>query len=199
VDRCGEKGAADVVVDAKGKVLDVICYAPDVAVSQVPTGQVPNYTTDGNNTVFVLDSQNDGPDVVGDVTISGNNAILYGSGPDVSVIGGTVAVDKNNAKIRGVRIQGDVTIDKNDTKLLFCVIEGNLTITGNNTTVAACDVFGKVTVTGLNTVLVGDRFAGTNTVSGHNLTCNDNVRFDDANGDRIVDSAEVGDPIVCGS
>lgn len=197
-DKCGPNGAGDVILDASGKVLDVVCYGQDVSVVQVPANQVPNYDTPGNNTVLVIDGANDGLDVTGDVVIDGNNAVIYGAGPDTSVIGGTVAIEKNNAKIRGVRIQGDVTIDKNNTKLLYCVIEGNLTITGNNTTIAECDVYGAVSVSGLNTVLVSDRFAGIDAIPGQNLTCNDDRRFDDANGDHVIAEGELGGPVSCG-
>ena len=197
LDRCSATGAADVIVDANGKVVDVICYKQDVSVVQVPVDQVPSYTTPGNNSVLVIDGADDGVDVAGDVTVSGNNAVIYGSGPDTSVIGGTVQVEKNNAQIRGVRIVGDVTIDKNDTKLVLCVIEGNLTITGNNTTVAECDVFGTVTITGNNTVLVDDRFNGASTLSGINLVCSADIRFDDANGDHVADASELGGPVTC--
>jgi hypothetical protein len=93
---------------------------------------------------------------------------------------------------------GDLTIDKNDTKLVYCVIEGNVTIVGNNTTIAECDVFGTVTISGNNTVLVDDRFNGTSAVSGKNLTCGANVRFDDADGDHVVATEEVGGPVTCG-
>ena len=197
VDKCGANGAADVVVDADGNVLDVICYGHDVTVTDVPTSPVLEYTSDGNNSVLVLDGQNDGPDITANLTITGNNAIVYGQGPAVSVIGGTVQVEKNNAEIRGVRVDGDVTIDKNNTKLVFCVIQGNLTITGNNTTVADCDVFGQVTITGENTVLVGDRFAGIDTVNGPNLTCSADTRFDDANKNGFVDAGETGGAVSC--
>ena len=196
-DRCGANGAADVIVDSSGKVVDVVCYGQDVNVEHVSVNNVPSYTSPGNNAVIVIDGAADGTDVAGDVTLTGNNAIVYGAGPDVSVIGGTVDVAKNNAKIRGVRILGDVTIDKNDTKLLFCIIEGNLTITGNNTTVAECDVYGTVTIDGNNTILVRDRFNGTDMLSAKNLTCSDVTRFDDANGNHVVEAAEVKGPIDC--
>jgi hypothetical protein len=197
-DKCGPNGAADVILDASGNVVDVVCYGQDMNVVQVPANQVPNYDTPSNNAVLVIDGANDGLDVSGNVVIDRNNAVVYGAGPETSVIGGTVAIEKNNAKIRGVRIQGDVTIDKNNTKLLYCVIEGNLTITGNNTTVAECDVYGAVSISGLNTVLVSDRFAGIDSIPGQNLTCNNNFRFDDANGDHVVGDGELGGPVTCG-
>jgi hypothetical protein len=196
VKECGKDGAADVVVDAQGNRLDVICYGQNVVVSPVPVAPVGSVDA-GNNTVVVIDGAADGVDVTGDVVISGNNAIVYGEGPDVSIIGGTLAIEKNNAKIRGVRVQGDVVIDKNNTKMLFCVIEGNLEIHGNNTTIAGCDVYGSITVTGVNTVLVQNRIAGEDGIVGKNLTCVDNVRFDDANENGVVDDLEVGSALAC--
>ncbi|HEX2735034.1 MAG TPA: hypothetical protein VHM70_25690 [Polyangiaceae bacterium] len=169
-DACGDRAAGDVILDQSGNVVDVICYKQDVNVDDVPVDSVQQSDAK-NNTVLVLDGEDDGLDVEKDVTISGNNAVIYGSGPDVSVIGGTVDIQKNNAVVRGVRIKKDVTITKNNSKLAFCVIEGDLTISGNNTTVAECTVLGKVTITGVNTVFVEDRLVQT-TLSGKNLTCN---------------------------
>jgi hypothetical protein len=196
LDQCGDRAAADVIVDANGEVVDVICYKQDVSVDAVPLDQTESAEA-GNNTVLVLDDEDDGVDVEGDVTISGNNAVLYGEGPDVSVIGGTIEIEKNNAIVRGVRVQEDVTITKNNTQMAFCVIEGDLTISGNNTTVAECTVFGKVTITGLNTVFVQNQFAQVD-FTAQNLICNGNVHFDDADRSLTVESSELGEGIACG-
>jgi hypothetical protein len=195
-EQCGDEAAADVILNENGEVIEVLCYKQDVSVSTVDVSATGSATA-GNNTVLVVDGVDDGLDVEGDVTISGNNAIIYGEGPDVSVIGGTLDIEKNNAIVRGVRIKEDVTIEKNNTKLVFCVIEGDLTITGNNTTLAECTVFGRVTIRGLNTVLVQNQFAGTDTVAGSNLTCNQNVRVDDANTDFAVSEDEVAGAVEC--
>ena len=195
-DECGDRGTADVIVDENGNVLDIICYGQDVRVASVPTNVVDSVEA-GNNTVLVLDGTDDGDDVTGDVTITGNNAIVYGQGPDTSVIGGDLVIEKNNAIVRGVRIRGDVNIVLNNTKLLFCVIEGDLTISQNDTTVAACDVFGKVTITHNNTVLVQDRFNGIDQLSAQNLDCNSNERFDDENGNLVVEDGEIAGPLTC--
>lgn len=198
VERCGADAAADIIVDAAGNVVDVICYGQDVVVQDVPTDQVDTYSTEKeNNTVLVLDGASDGVDVDGDIVIDGNNAIVYGEGPDVSVVSGTLQLEMNNAKIRGVRIQGDVTIDKNDTKLSFCVIEGDLTIHGNNTTVAECQVFGTVEITGLNTVFVRNGCENAERLGGFNLTCSDNVSFLDDNADLVVQDSELGGAMEC--
>ncbi len=194
---CGEGAAADVILDEAGNVVDVICYERDVKVEDVGVDLVESADV-GNNTVLVLDGDDDGVDVEGDITIDGNNAVVYGEGPDVSVVGGTLEIEKNNAKVRGIRIQDDVTIIKNDTKLTFCVIEGDLTITGNNTTVAECVVYGNVRIVGLNTVLVRNHFEQVEHIDGFNLTCNENYQFDDVDGDLLLDDDEVGDEVTCG-
>lgn len=175
-ERCGERAAGDIIVNEDGEVVDVLCYPLDVHVDEVQIDQVPSASA-GNNTVLVLDDIDDGLDVSGDVTIEGNNAVVYGHGADVSAIGGTLRIQKNNAIVRGVRIQGDVTITKNNTQLAYCVIEGDLTITGNNTTVAECTVHGELTILGLNTVLVQNDFERSAPIEGFNLSCNDNRGF----------------------
>lgn len=193
---CGSGAAADVVLDEDGNVVDVLCYRRDVEV-EVVASDVTGTVTAGNDTVVVLDGADDGVDIDGDVEVQGNNAVIWGDGPETSIISGTVDVEKNNAIVRGVRIQSDVTIEKNNTSLAFCVIEGDLVITGNNTTVAECVVFGSVRITGLNTVLVQNDFAGTNTVLGHNLTCNGNHEFDDENGNLRFDEGERTGDVRC--
>lgn len=196
-DECGDQGTADVIVDANGNVLDVICYGQEVTVDEIPIDQVDSVTA-GNNTVVVLDGEDDGLDVTGDLIVEGNNAIVYGEGPDTSVIGGDLILEKNNAIVRGVRVQGDVVIDKNNTKMVFCVIEGDLTIAENNTTIAECDVYGTVTVSHNNTVLVSNRFNGTDTIRGKsNTECSGNIRFDDANEDFAIQDEELGGPVTC--
>jgi hypothetical protein len=195
LERCGAEAFADVILDEGGAVVDVVCYKRNVTLREVGIDAVASARV-GNNTVLVLDAEDDGADVTGDVTIDGNNAVIYGEGAAVSVIGGLV-VEKNNAIIRGVTIEGNVTIEKNNAKLTFCDIQGDLTITGNNTTVAECVVHGLVSITGNNTLLVQSEFQGVASLEGKNLTCNANRRFDDGNEDLIVDEAELAGIITC--
>jgi hypothetical protein len=175
---CGEEEAyADVVLDDDGEVADVVCYKRNVNVVELGEDPVDSASA-GNNTVLVLDGEDDGVDVEGDVTLAGNNAVVYGERADVSVIGGTLAIEKNNAIVRGVTVRGDVTIDKNNAKLLFVTIEGDLTILGNNTTVAESRVLGEITILGNNTVLVQNELSSAGPIAGKNLRCNGNVRIE---------------------
>jgi hypothetical protein len=178
-ERCGQDAYADVVVDEQGHVLDVLCFHGNAKIQEIGSAAVATASA-GNDTVLVLDGEDDGADVTGDVVLTGNNAVIYGRGADVSRIGGNLEIDKNNAIVRSVSIQGNVTIDKNNAQLSFTEIHGDLTIDGNNTTIAKCVVFGQVQIRGVNTVLVQDRFAGERALSGKNLRCNGNVSFDPA-------------------
>lgn len=180
-ERCGEGAYADVVVGQNGQVLDVLCYRGNAEVRELGVASVETATA-GNDTVLVLDDVADGEDVVGDVVLLGNNAVVYGHGADVSRIGGGLAIDKNNAIVRGVAILGDVTISKNNAQLAFTEIFGDLTISGNNTTLAECIVHGEVQIDGVNTVLVNNRFGGARTLVGKNLECNGNTAFDELGG-----------------
>ena len=175
-ERCGDDAYADVVVDADGHVLDVLCFRGNAEVQEIGEEAVASASA-GNNTVIVLDGADDGADVTGAVTLTGNNAVLYGRGAAVSRVG-SLSIEKNNALVRGVSILGDVTIDKNNAQLSFCEIHGDLTILGNNTTLAECTVYGQVQIDGVNTVLVNNRFATERELSGKNLTCNGNVAFE---------------------
>jgi hypothetical protein len=191
---CGDSGAADVLVDDTGNVLDVICYPTSGVAVETLDGKVDHV---GNDVVLVFDDKDDGPDVIGDLTIDGNNVTLYGNGPATSVIGGDLNIDKNNAVVRGIRIQGDVTITKNNLSLVDCVIDGDLTIRGNNVSIALCDVWGKLVIQGNNTVLVNNRFATAPEIHGNNTVCASDVMFADADDDGLVSVDELGDTIMC--
>lgn len=197
-DSCGDD-AADVVLDDEGKVIASVCYPgpATVTVDEVEASD-GGIAQQENNAVLVLDDADDGVDLEGNLDVDANNVVVYGAGPDVSVIAGDMTIDGNNTVIRGVRIQGDVNVVKNDTVFLFCVIEGNLTVTANNTRLLACDVYGNVIITGNNTELVGDRVAGNLELSGMNLSCDNNVTFEDENGDLRVADEEIGLPLSCG-
>lgn len=195
-DECGDDAAADVVLDAQGQVADVICYEQDVTVETVNIDQVDSAEA-GNKTVLVLDGLDDGLDVTGNVTVTGNNSTVWGEGPDVSVIGGTLKITKNNAVVRGVRIHGDVAVTKNNAQFSMCVIEGDLTVTGNNATFADCVILGDVKIAGVNTVLAQNRFGKSYEIGGKNLTCNENYTFEDADSDGEFDTSEMGDEVTC--
>lgn len=194
-DTCGPDGVADVLLDVHGAVRSVICYPTSGVSVQNVEGDIEHV---GNNVVLVLDDVADDADITGDVTIDGNNVVLFGYGPATSLIDGNLYIDKNNAIVRGIHVAGDVVIDKNNASLIDCVIEGNLTVHGNNTSIGLCDVWGEVTISGNNTVLVADRVASLPAIAGHNTVCNAAVLFTDANGDAVVGLNELGAPIACG-
>lgn len=196
-EQCGDDGTADVIVDDKGKVVDVICYPTSGApVAKIPAESVPVKKTQ-NGSVVVLDAVDDGADIEGDLSVDANNVVIYGASPDVAVIGGDLTLTKNNTTVRGVRIIGDVTIELNNTNLVLCVVEGDLTIRGNNTTVAGCDVWGHVTIEGENTVLVANHFADPGPFAAQGLVCNDNRHVTDSNADGAIADEEIGATIEC--
>lgn len=174
VDECGREAFVELVLDENRELLDVVCYPGNATVEEIGVEAVESARA-GNHTVLVLDDVDDGADVTGNVTLTGNGAVVWGSGADVSVIGGDLDVDKNNAVLRGVRVEGDVTISLNNATLAFCEIAGNLTITGNNATVAECVVHGQVQIQGNNAVFVRNELGSETSLSGKNLSCNANV------------------------
>jgi hypothetical protein len=206
-ERCGDEAYAEVVVGEDGSVLDVLCFRGNATFQELGPDAVPSASA-GNNTVLIFDERDDGADVTGDVVLTGNNAVIYGRGAEVSRIGGTVSIEKNNAVVRGVSIGGDLRIEKNNAQLSFVEILGDLTIEGNNTTLASSTVHGQVIINGVNTVLVQNRFFGVSTLAGKNLECNGNVSVSGTAppaGDAGVASADAGGssdagveaPLVC--
>src|SRR5688572_5829266 len=68
LERCGDEAFADVILDEGGAVVDVVCYKRNVTLREVGIDAVASARV-GNNTVLVLDAEDDGADVTGDVTI----------------------------------------------------------------------------------------------------------------------------------
>jgi len=192
-----EGDAADVLIDAQGKVIETLCYPGGATVSVTELaengGELPQ---NQNGAVIVLDSE-PGVDFEGDILLDGNNVILYGDDPDNAVVEGSLVVEGNNTVVRGVRITGAVDVRKNNAVFFHCVIEGDLTIQANNTVLAGCDIFGRITVTGNNTKLVGNRFLQAPEITAQNTYCEANVQAVDANGNRVVESDELGEPLEC--
>jgi hypothetical protein len=196
---CGKQAYADVVLDQDQSVLDVLCYPGNVTVQEIGADAVESASA-GNHSVLVLDDIDDGADVTGDVRLTGNGAVVYGHGSNVSVIGGSLAIDKNNAIVRGVSIGKDVTITKNNAQLAFCEIGGDLTILGNNATVAECVVHGRVVIDGNNAVFVRNELAQHGPLSGKNLRCNANVVLDESaagSGAADAGAATAATPVSC--
>jgi hypothetical protein len=191
---CGDQAVSDVLLDEQGAVLDVICYPTGGVAVEAVEGGIDDV---GNNVVLVLDDKDDGVDIAGDVEIDGNNVTLYGHGPATSIIGGDLLINKNNALVRGVRVEGNVEIDKNNPSIVDCVIDGDLTIRGNNVSIALCAVWGTLKIEGNNAVLVGNHFASPPVVKGKNTVCNGNFVFADADADGTIQKSEIGAAIEC--
>lgn len=196
-EKCGEGARADVIVDASGKVLEIVCYPP-AADGTAPTNADGDVDlAKQNKGVVVLDGDDDGVDIAGNVSANGNNVTVYGQGPGLSVIGGSVNAGGNNFSLRGVTVQKDVSVAGNNATLVLCEVHGDVVIEGNNAVMAECTVFGKVTVKGNNAILVGNRIAGGIVMEGKETLCEGNVAFSDANGDRTVADGELGAALSC--
>ncbi|MBX3189436.1 MAG: hypothetical protein KF819_20600 [Labilithrix sp.] len=197
--KCKADERTDVVVDSSGKVVAVVCYP--ASASPTPVDENGNVELGKENKgVVAIDGLDDGDDIAGNVTSSGNNVTVYGQGADVSVIGGNVTAEGNNFSLRGVRVKGNVNISGgNNATLVLCVVEGDVNITGNNTVMASCNVLGKITINGVNTVLVSNQVGGGISVSeAKNTVCDGNVEWNDANSNKLVDPGESGAPLTCG-
>jgi hypothetical protein len=195
-EQCGSQAYADVLLDADGEVADVICLRSDVKVTEVGTEAIEGATVD-NGTLLVLDGEEDGLDVTGDVVLSGNEAIVHGASAETALIGGNLILSGNGGIVREVTVQGDVIVDGNDAQLALVVVEGNLTIRGNNASLAEAVVFGELRIQGNDAVLVENQVQGEAALEGKNLTCNGNVVFADADADGVAEDTEVGAELVC--
>jgi hypothetical protein len=197
--QCGAGERRDVVVDSAGKVVAVVCYPAQANPSPLnSTGNVTLSKND-NNGVVAIDGVNDGVDIAGNVTASGNNVVVYGEGAAVSTIGGNVDSGGNNFSLRGVTVKGTVHVTANNATLVLCVVEGNVILEGNNNVVADCSILGKVEIHGVNNVLVANEIGGGVSLGDDkNTVCDGNVVWTDANANKVLDPGESGAPITCG-
>jgi hypothetical protein len=195
-DKCKQGERADVIVDSTGKLVDIVCY-PATSTPTPVDGQGNVELGKDNKGVVSVDGADDGVDIAGDVSSSGNNVTVYGQGAGVSVIGGDVTATGNNFALRGVTVQKDVTITGNNATLVLCAIDGDVVIEGNNTVIAECTIRGKLTIKGNNSKLVSNNVAGGITVDGTNTVCDANLAWNDANTNGLLDPGESGAAIAC--
>jgi hypothetical protein len=196
-DKCGEGARADVIVDSKGNVVEIVCYPPLAEGTPPKDAQGDVDLAKENGGVVTLDGTADGADITGNVSANGNNVTVYGQGAGLSVIGGSVTAGGNNFSMRGTTVQKDVTINGNNGTLVLSDVLGDVTVNGNNVVIAECTIFGKLVINGNNAKLVANRVAGGITIEGKETLCESNVAFSDANGDKVVTSNELGAALTC--
>jgi len=195
-ERCGGEAYAEVIIDAPGELLDVMCYPGGLTIRDIGLGPFDTIGEE-SDTVFVFDAHDDGADMLGEVIITGDDDVLYGAGAAVSVLGEGLRVDGERVVVRGMTIRGDVTIDRNDAKLSLVQINGDLNINGNGVTLSESIVHGEIHLVGSGTVLSRNLLEGTAELSASDLRCHQNQRFDDVDADRYIDDAELGGEVDC--
>ncbi len=196
---CADGERRDVIVDSKGKVVDVVCYPASSDPPVIDSNGNVSLDKNQNNGVVAIDGADDGVDVAGNVTAQGNNVMVYGEGPAVSVIGGNVVASGNNFAMRGVTVKGNVEISGgNNAALVLCTVEGNVHIVGNNNVIADCDVLGDIVIEGVNNTLVANHVGGVIRVSeSKNSVCDGNTKWNDANANKTFDTGEAGGALEC--
>lgn len=196
-ERCGSRAFAEVMLARSGAIADVVCYRADLRVDELGAAPVDELS-DQPHSVLLVDAIDDGVDVLGDVTLSADDVVLYGAGARVSVLGGELEIVGAGAAVRGLRVDGDVRIDGNGAKLSLLEIHGQLFIDADDVTVNESIVYGRVHVTGAGAVLVRNVLGDNRELEGSLLECNLNQRFDDSDGDGEIADAELGGEVSCG-
>lgn len=199
-----ENAQADVLLDENGDVVSVVCYPPadeGTTVEELQTeGGTIELPSNQNGTVITFPEDSDGVPLDGNVTLDGERVVLYGNGVDETLINGNITLASNNARLRGLTVQGNVEVEENanNGSIVLCRIEGNLTVHSNGMTLASCEVYGNVTVEGNSTTLVNIGVQGEWKVSDSSV-CEGCYSFSDANDDNLLQEDEVGDPLECGN
>ena len=199
-EKCKDGERRDVIVDSSGKVVDVVCYPADADPPVINEQGDVDLSKNDNGGVVAIDGAADGVDIAGNVTSAGNNVVVYGEGPDVSVIGGNVTATGNNFSMRGVTVQGNVEIGGgNNAAMVLCVVHGNIKIVGNNNVVADCDVLGDIIIEGVNNTIVANHVGGQIIVTdAKNDVCDGNTKWNDANSNKVFEAGEAGAALTCG-
>lgn len=199
-EKCKDGERRDVILDSAGKIVDVVCYPASTNPPVINDQGNVELDKNDNGGVVAIDGAADGVDIAGNVTAAGNNVVVYGEGPDVSVIGGSVTATGNNFSMRGVTVQGNVEIGGgNNAAMVLCVVHGNIKIVGNNNVVADCDVLGDIIIEGVNNTIVANHVGGQIIVTeAKNDVCDGNTKWNDANSNKIFDAGEAGAALTCG-
>lgn len=199
-EKCKDGERRDVIVDSKGRIVDVVCYPANANPPVINEQGDVDLAKNDNGGVVAIDGAADGVDIAGNVTSAGNNVVVYGEGPDVSVIGGNVTATGNNFSMRGVTVQGNVEISGgNNAAMVLCVVYGNMHIVGNNNVVADCDVLGDIIIEGVNNTIVANHVGGSIVVTdAKNDVCDGNAKWNDVNANKVFDAGEAGDALTCG-
>lgn len=191
----GEDAHADIVVDEDGEVLSAVCYpsveeaqeAEDVLVDSEGVATLPQ---NSNGTIAVFPESTDNKPVEGDITLSGERAILVGRGMSKTIIDGSVKIDSNNARLRGMTINQDLKIDSNNVGVSFVRVMGKLDVNKNGFVGMNIEVFGDVNIGGSSAVLhnigVQGEWKG-------ETTCVGCYSFADDNADGLIQDAEISD------
>lgn len=199
---CGKPGGLADLYVLEGSVVAGVCYpSPEDGLPlQEVTTEAGGKTTlpqNANGAVVVFDPATDGEPIPGDLVLKGERAVLFGNGPLATLLDGSIEVQSNNARLRGLRESGlSVAKNSNNVGIAFSQIRGNLTVAGNGVRVLGCEVFGDLHIEGNGAVLADVGVQGT--FSG-DAECHGCYSFADANGDFRIDSGEVKGPLGGGA
>jgi hypothetical protein len=202
---CGDADAqADIILNADGEVIDVICYPSpaggtpikDVVVETDGGVELPQ---NANGAVLVFDEATDGVPIEGNVDLESERVVVFGNGVDKTIFAGNLHLASNNARVRGVTVQGNLEVAKNSNNntVSFCKILGNVSAEGNGFTMANCQVFGNLDIKGNGATLLNIGVAGE--WKPGSAACDGCYSFEDANDDDLVQDTELGDPLECAS
>lgn len=201
---CDKDGAKADVIVAEGQVVDVICYPPPdsgVPIEEVTTSADGKIALPQNasGAVITFDEATDGTPIEGDVTLDAERVVLYGNGPDKTIFAKDVTVASNNARVRGVTVQGKLSFSKNsnNSTLAFTRVYGDLKVESNGFSAVNVEVFGDVKITGNDASVTNIGVQGSwELPSG--AACYGCYSFSDEDEDYIIADEEVGDALCPG-
>ena len=198
---CSEDGAqVEAIQDPSGAIVHGVCY-PGFGVGEQPSEEV--FEDDGSGGQLIAQNNAGARVALGEGTLAGpltleaERVVLRGEGVGVTVIDGDVVINSNNARLRGLDIDGSVTIGRssNGAALTDCRITGDLTLESNRVTLINCVVLGDVTFDGNNITATQLDVGGAWNADRDPAHCLSVYAFTDDNSNGLADDAERGDDL----
>ncbi len=187
---------ADIAFGPDGEVAQVVCYpAPssasavdDLLVREDGSATLPQTS---NGAVVTFGAETDYTPIAGDLTLNAERITLFGNGRYVTTLQGDLTLASNNARVRGLSVEGDIIVasNANNSALAFASVGQDLRVEGNGFIALEVIVFGDLILAGNNAQLTAVGVQGAFEAPAQ-LPCTGCYSFSDADADQRVSADE---------
>jgi len=185
------KGPADVIV-VDGKVVRVVCYGEPKG-KVIVDGEFGKIEKQDVLVTFAPGTR----DFKGKVDVKGDRAVIFGNGPERTIIHGEVHLHGHDCRLRGVTIHGKLKLHGDRCSAISVVVHGKLEVHGHD--VVLSNVIALDDLKSKDDRLTAFRLFvdGKLDIKKKDHTCVDSFFFADRNDNGLVEPTELGDTL-CG-